>query len=171
MTEKLYYWAENLENYSSDNEQDYDQVIEIKRLNFFIGKNNAGKSRFLRNLFKSLNSQTFYQSELFLKLCKIDKKLNDDIYNQTRKNPNYEYFSNTFNDLKNNLTISRRNQAVQQFSHILQYLSNLGVLNLLVSNNNAPQAKELFTNQITNTSTVNFDLEKFYIPILRTYPV
>ena len=167
MTEKLYYWAENLENYSSDNEQDYDQVIEIKRLNFFIGKNNAGKSRFLRNLFKSLNSQTFYQSELFLKLCKIDKKLNDDIYNQTRKNPNYEYFSNTFNDLKNNLTISRRNQAVQQFSHILQYLSNLGVLNLLVSNNNAPQAKELFTNQITNTSTVNFDLEKFYIPILR----
>lgn len=167
MTEKLYYWAENLENYSSDNEQDYDQVIEIKRLNFFIGKNNAGKSRFLRNLFKSLNSQTFYQSELFLKLCKIDKKLNDDIYNQTRKNPNYEYFSNTFNDLKNNLTISRRNQAVQQFSHILQYLSNLGVLNLLVSNNNAPQAKELFTNQITNTSTVNFDLEKFYIPIQR----
>ena len=167
MTEKLYYWAENLENYSSDNEQDYDQVIEIKRLNFFIGKNNAGKSRFLRNLFKSLNSQTFYQSELFLKLCKIDKKLNDDIYNQTRKNPNYEYFSNTFNDLKNNLTISRRNQAVQQFSHILQYLSNLGILNLLVSNNNAPQAKELFTNQITNTFTVNFDLEKFYIPILR----
>ncbi|MDH0834120.1 AAA family ATPase [Acinetobacter johnsonii] len=63
--------------------------------------------------------------------------------------------------------MSRRNQAVQQFSHILQYLSNLGVLNLLVSNNNAPQAKELFTNQITNTSTVNFDLEKFYIPILR----
>ena len=45
MTEKLYYWAENLENYSSDNEQDYDQVIEIKRLNFFIGKNNAGQSK------------------------------------------------------------------------------------------------------------------------------
>ena len=92
MTEKLYYWAENLENYSSDNEQDYEQVIEIKRLNFFIGKKKKKKSRFLRNLFKSLNSQTFYQSELFLKLCKIDKKLNDDIYNQTRKNPNYEYF-------------------------------------------------------------------------------
>ena len=38
MTEKLYYWAENLENYSSDNEQDYDQDIEIKRLNFFYWK-------------------------------------------------------------------------------------------------------------------------------------
>ena len=33
MTKKLYYWAENLEGYISDNEQDYDQVIEIKRLN------------------------------------------------------------------------------------------------------------------------------------------
>ena len=56
MTEKLYYWAENLENYSADNESAYNQVIEIKRLNFFIGKNNAGKSRFLRNLFSSCES-------------------------------------------------------------------------------------------------------------------
>lgn len=46
MNNKLYYWAENLEGYSAYNEEDYDQVIEIKRLNFFIGKNNAGKSRF-----------------------------------------------------------------------------------------------------------------------------
>lgn len=55
MTEKLYYWAENLENYTSDNDTEtgYDEVIEIKRLNFFIGKNNAGKSRFLRGLFIS----------------------------------------------------------------------------------------------------------------------
>lgn len=55
MTEKLYYWAENLEGYSSDNdtETNYDEVLEIKRLNFFIGKNNAGKSRFLRELFLS----------------------------------------------------------------------------------------------------------------------
>lgn len=53
MTKKLYYWAENLETYRSDNVADYDQIIEIKRLNFFIGKNNAGKSRFLRELFLS----------------------------------------------------------------------------------------------------------------------
>lgn len=38
MTEKLYYWADNLQIYSSDNEKDYNQIIEIKRLNFFIGK-------------------------------------------------------------------------------------------------------------------------------------
>ena len=167
MTEKKYYWAENLDGYSSDNEQDYDQIIEIKRLNFFIGKNNAGKSRFLRNLFKSLNSQTFYQSDLFLKLCKIDKKLKDDVYNPTRRNQYYEHFLNALNDLKTNLTISQKNQAIQLFNNALLYLSNLGVLNLLVSNNNVPQAKELFTDQITNSNTPNFDQEKFYIPILR----
>ncbi|WP_180123570.1 AAA family ATPase [Acinetobacter sp. YH12097] len=51
MTEKLYYWAENLEGYNSDIDNDFPYSIEIKRLNFFIGKNNVGKSRFLRNLF------------------------------------------------------------------------------------------------------------------------
>lgn len=51
MTKKLYYWAENLENYSSDICESSPFSIEIKRLNFFIGKNNSGKSRFLRNLF------------------------------------------------------------------------------------------------------------------------
>ena len=62
MTEKLYYWAENLEGYTSDNdtEKNDDEVIEIKRLNFFIGKNNAGKSRFLRNLFISNYPSGFY---------------------------------------------------------------------------------------------------------------
>lgn len=104
MTEKLYYWAENLENYSSDNEQDYGQIIEIKRLNFFIGKNNAGKSRFLRSLFKSQNSQKFYQSDLFRKLGKIHEKLKQDIYTQTRKSPYYEHFLSSFNDLQSRLT-------------------------------------------------------------------
>ncbi|MHA3061880.1 AAA family ATPase [Acinetobacter sp. ANC 4636] len=53
MNNKLYYWAENVDNYTSDNDEDYNKVIEIKRLNFYIGKNNAGKSRFLRSTFTS----------------------------------------------------------------------------------------------------------------------
>ena len=41
MTEKLYYWAENLEDYTSDNDTDTEnkEVIEIKRLNFLLVKN------------------------------------------------------------------------------------------------------------------------------------
>lgn len=82
MTEKLYYWAENLENYSADNESAYNQVIEIKRLNFFIGKNNAGKSRFLRNLFLSQNNiNTYTTSPLKIEL---DEIIPIDILNCTR---------------------------------------------------------------------------------------
>ncbi len=53
MSEKLYYWAESIKDYIAYNNEEYNAVIEIKRLNFFIGKNNAGKSRFLRELFVS----------------------------------------------------------------------------------------------------------------------
>ena len=56
---KQYYWIDDQDSYISDNDANYSEVIEIKRLNFFIGKNNAGKSRFLReipkNLLQSLN--------------------------------------------------------------------------------------------------------------------
>ena len=68
MNNKLYYWAENLEGYNADNEEGYDQVIEIKRLNFFIGKNNAGKSRFLRTIFSSTIKPQRYQIDFFRKL-------------------------------------------------------------------------------------------------------
>lgn len=47
MTEKLYYWAENLETYRSDNVADYDQIIEIKRLNFLLVKIMREKVDFL----------------------------------------------------------------------------------------------------------------------------
>ena len=55
----FYFWAENLEEYESDNlaydkDKSENPVIEIKRLNFFIGKNNSGKSRFLRKIFAGI---------------------------------------------------------------------------------------------------------------------
>ena len=77
MTEKLYYWAEKLENYTSDNDSEtgYNEVIEIKRLNFFIGKNNSGKSRFIRNLFQTTQGQQLYNSLQFRRLLAFKKQL------------------------------------------------------------------------------------------------
>ena len=93
MTGKLYYWAENLDGYSSDNEQDYDQIIEIKRLNFFIGKNNAGKSRFLRNIFSSTTSPHRYQIKLFRKISFISQELeHNDKYNNLRSRESFRDF-------------------------------------------------------------------------------
>lgn len=51
MTKKLNYWAECLKFYSCDSEMKGCQSIEVKRLNFCIGKNNVGRSRFMRSLF------------------------------------------------------------------------------------------------------------------------
>ena len=47
-----YLWAEEITDYQADNVANYNTILEVKRLNFFIGRNNAGKSRFLRHLLK-----------------------------------------------------------------------------------------------------------------------
>lgn len=122
MTEKLYYWAENLDGYSSDNEQDYDQIIEIKRLNFFIGKNNAGKSRFLRELFKNKNGQQLYNSLQFRKLMAFKQKLT--FSQEYPHNSNYNHFLTTVAQL-NPTNIS---SAKNLFSQALEYLSRLALL-------------------------------------------
>ncbi|WPP87089.1 ATP-dependent nuclease [Acinetobacter pittii] len=73
MNDKLYYWAEDLNFYFSDNYIASDQAIEIKRLNFFIGKNNAGKSRFLRTLYasnKNIRDNNFYDATSEISILK-----------------------------------------------------------------------------------------------------
>ena len=54
-----YLWAEEITDYQADNVANYNTILEVKRLNFFIGRNNAGKSRFLRHLLKF--SQNFIE--------------------------------------------------------------------------------------------------------------
>lgn len=161
MTEKLYYWAENLENYSSNNEQDYDQVIEIKRLNFFIGKNNAGKSRFLRNLFcNTLNcnisdyrviEQNNIIYETFLKnfneLSNPLKRYFDDI---TKTQGKKIFSTPNRNDLKIFDDISR--EIFQT-----RYHSMLNIVPQFILQN---------TNNTKELESLNFK-NLFYIPILR----
>lgn len=75
---KLYYWAEDLDDYSSDNElPEYDKIIEIKRLNFFIGKNNSGKSRFLRKLFIDKNDIRDYSVTYDFNPSELVQRTND----------------------------------------------------------------------------------------------
>lgn len=77
--EKLYYWAEGLDDYSADNISDFEKTIELSRLNFFIGKNNSGKSRFLRYFFTektlpSKKSPTNITSQITMILQKSENK-------------------------------------------------------------------------------------------------
>ena len=63
-----YLWAEEITDYLADNVANYNTILEVKRLNFFIGRNNAGKSRFLRHLLKfSQNFKEYAPHQIDLK--------------------------------------------------------------------------------------------------------
>ncbi|OAL83188.1 hypothetical protein AY605_11150 [Acinetobacter sp. SFD] len=158
MTEKLYYWAENLENYSSNNDIEYDEVIEIKKLNFFIGKNNAGKSKFLRTLFKMRGGQYLYNSTQFRKLKSFHKKIVSNKFD-----PRYEEFINLMTDT---FTVKNYLNASNSFKSVLNSLYSNGLLNQLYSNNNIETALQLFHQEIDDRHEL-FSNQKFYIPILR----
>ena len=103
-----YLWAEEITDYQADNVAGYEAIIEVKRLNFFIGRNNAGKSRFLRYLLLFSESFSFYQKSNF-ELNKFDadfKKAINDLSHQINTQAGYnslEYFSiegNIFTDIE-----------------------------------------------------------------------
>ncbi|WP_010116615.1 AAA family ATPase [Acinetobacter sp. P8-3-8] len=168
MTEKLYYWAENLDGYSSDNVQNYDQVIEIKRLNFFIGKNNVGKSRFLRNLFISSNTSQEYVPIIDSSKKRIILTSIDDFITQN----NQITIPQKFTDIENYK--EQLNILLQDFfftSKSKDYtIKNLNYFKELRSGyysiTDAYEAiyKEL---QLMEKSLKNIFNKVFYIPILR----
>lgn len=169
MSEKLYYWAENLEGYNSDIDENCPYSIEIKRLNFFIGKNNAGKSRFMRSLFLDQKYKICDYSfpslkKSFTDLKFIVEKNHNTIWigsmsssdNRSKllqliqsvidfptypKNIYKEIYTQNITQLKN-IRIDYDSEFTNKIEHIIQYVSE-------------------FNEHLTEESL------KFYIPILR----
>ncbi|ENV37399.1 hypothetical protein F959_02207 [Acinetobacter venetianus RAG-1 = CIP 110063] len=168
MSNKIYYWAENLEEYSADNEEGYNQVIEIKRLNFFIGKNNAGKSRFLRGLFYSKNKPHSYQIDSFRKLLSISNKLkNNDKYKHLHSTQFYKDFFAQLDSLVISMSSYSPTNPDDQFYYCLDFLNRMNLLNMFEPNENISTLKNQFKNQYQQTSNLNFGTSKFYVPTLR----
>lgn len=181
MNNKLYYWAENLEDYSADNEEDYDQVIEIKRLNFFIGKNNAGKSRFLRELFRTQrNFKEFQKYDLREEIKELIIYLeNNNFYRPTRHDDN-TWSSNGLSPLplneKNKVTTELKSINSEQFKY--QKIKNkISEIKSIVSTYSSKPSSlpnrlndflEKIENCISRIELQNFfSNEKLYLPILR----
>ena len=178
MTKKLYYWAENLDGYSSDNEQDYNQVIEIKRLNFFIGKNNAGKSRFLRNLFLSQNNINSYTT--FPLKLELNEIMSIDIQNCTRT-VKFRDGRHSFSNLDRTYTSSDDLHFVKEFFEIINtYKFNQekfasAITNFIIEiesykNHNQEVIYGQFVEKLLTAQKPNkkYDfLNKYYIPVLR----
>ena len=162
MTEKLYYWAENLENYSSDNEQDYYQIIEIKRLNFFIGKNNAGKSRFLRTLFKSNYPSGIYGKIELIKNINLLKEKTPNIDNTLGYSTVHSDIKHHLSDIIKNLSINNANALIYLNSSIKQVIENNKNIREYFKNYQLFELDEADINLITKLF-----LNRYHIPVLR----
>lgn len=171
MNNKLYYWAENVDSYTSDNDAEYNKVIEIKRLNFFIGKNNAGKSRFLRSLFtseKSVKDHNFYD---------VTSQINE-LKKLVENSSQHIIFNNAFNSQYRNHLMQKinslieipkfprnqyKNTFVDIFNEIKKYKfrnsEELSKLLIDIENN--------ILNFLSKTLNALTETNKKYIPVLR----
>ena len=168
MNNKLYYWAENVDSYTSDNDAEYNKVIEIKRLNFFIGKNNAGKSRFLRSLYSS------------------DKKIKDYNFDDMSSEMNTlrDFVKTSRHEISNGHTYGgshRENllKVIDQTSKLPKFPIDSYIVNFLDGFNKIKTYQfyqsETLTNKLnaidelikSNVSRFLTETSKKYIPILR----
>ncbi|MEB3863294.1 ATP-binding protein [Acinetobacter sp. IK31] len=167
MNNKLYYWPENVDNYTAYNEDNYNKILEIKRLNFFIGKNNAGKSRFLRNFFSSKTPSHRYQIKLFRQLLAVSQELQEkDEYKYLKERGSYSDFLSQLNTFQETLNYSVDSSA-EQFKLCLDYLNSMGLLHKFAPNQHSINLKNEFKEQYQDSSDLSLDSEKFYLPILR----
>ncbi|WP_438751506.1 AAA family ATPase [Acinetobacter baumannii] len=167
MNDKLYYWAEDIKSYTSDNLKEYNKIIEIKRLNFFIGKNNAGKSRFLRNIFSTATTAQRYQINLFRQLLSISYELEfNKKYEYLKTQQAYHDFYAQMNALQDTMRHSGES-AADQFRFCLEHLNKMNLLNAFGLNQHPNNLRNNFREQYQESLDVNIDSKKFYIPTLR----
>lgn len=161
MNKKIYYWGDDLEQYSSDNEKDYAEIIEIKRLNFFIGKNNSGKSRFLRNLFTSNYPSNFFSHiEILKNVKRLEKFLLVKDFSEHPDN---------FSDLKEFHNLFRSESKAGNVIQLIYFLSTIDQVFTRLPSNYRSEANYKDINFSRDDIDKLNDLfqDKFYIPTLR----
>ena len=166
MNYKLYYWADDLNFYFSDNHIASEQAIEIKRLNFFIGKNNAGKSRFLRTLYasnKNIRDNNFYDATSEISTLKeLVENESNSIWMGNGSSSSYRA------DLLNYINDILETKVFPRVRYKDYFLKNFEKIKLY-------RIKEIFTTITQQISTkieendllIANDSGKKYIPILR----
>ncbi|QIT18417.1 AAA family ATPase [Acinetobacter pittii] len=168
MNYKLYYWADDLNFYFSDNHIASEEAIEIKRLNFFIGKNNAGKSRFLRTLYasnKNIRDNNFYDATSEISTLKeLVENESNSIWMGNGSSSSYRA------DLLNYINEILETKVFPRVRYKDYFLKNFEKIKLY-----RIKDKEIFTTITQQISTkieendllIANDFGKKYIPILR----
>ena len=171
MNNKLYYWAENVDSYTSDNDAKYNKVIEIKRLNFFIGKNNAGKSRFLRSLYtseKNIKDHNFHDVIPQIdELKKLAESSNQQVIFNNAFNPQYR---NNLIQLINQLIETPafpRNSYRETFFKTLKEIKKYNFTNSTMFSEVVNKIENDYLDYLSITLEGLTEKNKKYIPILR----
>ncbi|NNP75579.1 AAA family ATPase [Acinetobacter sp. Ac_3412] len=169
MAEKLYYWAENLENYSSDIDEEAPFSIEIKKLNFFIGKNNSGKSRFIRSFFKT--QKYTIQDFSFPDLTNIFNELKELI---PRYSENISINDSSSRDTRNlvlrlidnviEFPLFPKNKYKENYTNII---SRLETVKTDYKKDFEKKVRDIQGLVNDYETTIEYESSKFYIPILR----
>lgn len=169
MTEKLYYWADNLDGYSSDIDSSAPFSIEVKRLNFFIGKNNAGKSRLLRNFFThqkhTLKDFSFPNlRDLFYELKLIVESNHGTIwFGNTSSGTNRSALLDSI-DRTISFPIFPKNKYQHNYENTLNTLINTRIERAPEFTEKVQEIQKYISNFQEN---LIFEKSKFYLPILR----
>ncbi|WP_151781802.1 ATP-binding protein, partial [Acinetobacter sp. TUM15283] len=147
--------------YYSYNVEDDGEIIEIKRLNFFIGKNNSGKSRFLRNLFISDYPSNFFRHIEILKNIKRLKNfmlINDFSQHREKLIEMKGYYDAFFT-----------NSKIGNFNQLIYYISKIDQMFSRLPTNYRSEANYQDINFSQDDIEKINDLfqDKFYIPTLR----
>jgi len=165
-----------------ENEEKTIYINNISSINFFIGANNSGKSRFLRGIFKidknyfeifdSLNSLTFQLNEIKQILTYISK-------NQDR---NYNKSFININELNKMVGITKHNNLLNfisqnfDFRQIEKILEEIQIEFESINRFQKIKTKEAIGDFIINfkvfikdiqLTKLNIQKDKIYIPVLR----
>ena len=152
------YYASQENDYIDENNQPIGFIGKLARVNILVGENNAGKSRFIRNMIKKGNNKCkIYDGVLSTNQEEYLKTDLNYIYNRIR-NINTILYSKLENELKN------KKELVERFCYTYEFCKRNGEL---WSNEQINQRLQLTkeSNYVSGNaiSTDNF----YYIPILR----
>lgn len=171
MIKDLYYWANNVDDYISDICPENGKAIKVKRINLFIGKNNAGKSRFLRNLFQSeetLQNHNFpdlRSSFSELKKIVVTHHNNQIWENNTNSTDTRQNLINLIEEMES-YPIFPKNDYEIKYTKIIEVLSRFTIATTNKYLEQIRYIKNIVSNYYAEIRQLT-ETRKYYIPVLR----
>lgn len=182
LIQKLF--LKNVENYEFSEVREANELDNLSKINIFVGSNNSGKSRYVRNIFDQ-SSYSFIPTNLNIgEVNSLFADFRSEILSTVSKYGVIEYGSivsesNKFKELK---YIEEKNEYILQFLSLLNELSNLKGELVVTSrssysfhsysalnsdiNNIAAEYLEKFISVVKNSDRT-YKFKKVYIPALR----